>query len=297
MTGPDARSGGTTRRFALLALIAAELLMSFSFFGYFHVEPISVTTAYLPVLLAGALTGPPEAAAVGAVFGLASMWKASASYVMAADQLFSPPLQRQTLWGAWSSAWGAGRSSAWRRGFCTWPARRLRRPWVGVAAVSFLGRTIHSLLVYSAMGLFFPESRLRPRRRLLGGLLSRCHGPPGFNLATAGDGAGVIWRALSRLPGGGSRFQSGGWSSGRDPAGPGRRSRHRVSLAAVSASWCRWPVRAGGDVLLRAPHGLRAGGQRHRAHGHRLRRRAAPAGAVPVRDPLPDGAGGAVSER
>lgn len=53
MTGPDARSGGTTRRFALLALIAAELLMSFSFFGYFHVEPISVTTAYLPVLLAG----------------------------------------------------------------------------------------------------------------------------------------------------------------------------------------------------------------------------------------------------
>lgn len=73
------------RWFALLGLCAIELLMSFSFFGYFHIEPISITTAYIPVLVAGALMGPFEAAAVGAVFGLASMWKASASYVMATD--------------------------------------------------------------------------------------------------------------------------------------------------------------------------------------------------------------------
>ena len=81
-----------TDRYVFAVLITLELLMSFSFLGYFHVEPISITTAYLPVLLAGALLGPLESAAVGLCFGLASMWKASASYVMPADQLFSPLL-------------------------------------------------------------------------------------------------------------------------------------------------------------------------------------------------------------
>ena len=80
----------TVQRFALWALITVELLMSFSFLGYIHVEPISITTAYIPVLLAGALLGPADSAILGLVFGLASMWKASANYVMEADHLFSP---------------------------------------------------------------------------------------------------------------------------------------------------------------------------------------------------------------
>ena len=44
-----------TKAYLLWALIAAELLMSFSFFGYLHIEPISITIAYVPVLLAGCL--------------------------------------------------------------------------------------------------------------------------------------------------------------------------------------------------------------------------------------------------
>ena len=201
MTGPDARSGGTTRRFALLALIAAELLMSFSFFGYFHVEPISVTTAYLPVLLAGALTGPPEAAAVGAVFGLASMWKASASYVMAADQLFSPFLSGDPL-GSLVLSVGSRTLFGLAAGLLYLAARHLRRPWIGVAAVSFFGRTIHSLMVYSTMGLFFPEAGYGPANAL-GGLLSPMDLL--FNLTTAGVVL-AFWRAAgSRLW---QRFQS-----------------------------------------------------------------------------------------
>ena len=73
-----------------LILIAIELLMSFSFLGYFHVEPISITFAYIPVLLAGCLLGPGASAALGCVFGLASMWKASAPYVAAGDRIFLP---------------------------------------------------------------------------------------------------------------------------------------------------------------------------------------------------------------
>ena len=73
-------------RLTILGTLAAvELLMSFSFLGYLHIEPLSITFAYIPVLLAGTMAGVPEAAAIGALFGLASMWKASASYVASFD--------------------------------------------------------------------------------------------------------------------------------------------------------------------------------------------------------------------
>ena len=73
------QKGGSVRWYVLGVLVAIELLMPFSFLGYIHVEPISVTFAYIPVLLAGTLLGllgPLEATLVGTVFGLASMWKA-----------------------------------------------------------------------------------------------------------------------------------------------------------------------------------------------------------------------------
>ena len=49
------RRDGSIRWYLLGILVAVELLMSFSFLGYFHVEPISITIAYIPVLAAGAL--------------------------------------------------------------------------------------------------------------------------------------------------------------------------------------------------------------------------------------------------
>ena len=84
------KGGRNIRWYLLGTLVALELLMSFSFLGYLHISPISITFAYIPVLLAGILMGPFESMAVGAVFGAASMWKATASYVMPVDQLFSP---------------------------------------------------------------------------------------------------------------------------------------------------------------------------------------------------------------
>lgn len=153
------------RWFALGGLIALELLMSFSFLGYFHVEPISVTTAYLPVLLAGALIGPWEAAAVGTAFGLASMWKASASYVMASDQLFSPLYSGSPL-GSLVLSVGSRALFGLAVGLLYLAVRRLRPQWFWVAAVSFLGRTVHSLMVYTAMALFFPEAGFGPLNAL-----------------------------------------------------------------------------------------------------------------------------------
>ena len=71
-------------------LIAVELLMSFTFLGYIHLPPISVTIAYLPILVAGCLFHPAQSAWIGLIFGITSMYKASASYVLPADAVFSP---------------------------------------------------------------------------------------------------------------------------------------------------------------------------------------------------------------
>ena len=52
-------------KYVLWALIALELFMSFSFLGYIHIDPISITFVYIPVLAAGCLMGPKEATLVG----------------------------------------------------------------------------------------------------------------------------------------------------------------------------------------------------------------------------------------
>ena len=108
-----------TQWYLLGTLVAVELLMSFSFLGYLHIAPISITFAYIPVLLAGVLMGPVESTVLGAVFGTASMWKASAGYVLPADQLF-PPLQAAVRWRAFCSVWGPGLYSACWWGSCIW---------------------------------------------------------------------------------------------------------------------------------------------------------------------------------
>lgn len=71
--------------------------MSFSFLGYVHTEPISIAFVFVPVLAAGYLMGVRAAAAVGAVFGAASMRKASAYYVEAGDAVFSPVVSGRPL--------------------------------------------------------------------------------------------------------------------------------------------------------------------------------------------------------
>ena len=109
----------------------------------------------------GALLGPMEATAVGTVFGLTSMWKASASYVMPSDQMFSPLFSGDPL-GSLVLSVGSRALFGLLSGLLYAGARRLRPLALGVGAVSFFARQIHSLLVYSAMALFFPEAGYGP---------------------------------------------------------------------------------------------------------------------------------------
>ncbi len=152
---------GCTRWYFFGVLVAVELVMSFSFLGYFHVEPISITIAYLPVLLAGALIGPLESTLLGAVFGMASMWKASASYVMAFDQLFSPAMSGHPMESFLLSI-GSRALFGLAVGLLYCLARHARPQWLWMGIVSFFGPTIHSALVYSALMAFFPETGYTP---------------------------------------------------------------------------------------------------------------------------------------
>ena len=160
-------ASGIMRRYTFVLFIAIELLLSFSFFGYIHIEPISVTLAYIPVILTGALVGPLESMAVGAVFGLSSMWKASAHYVMPADQLFSPILSGNPF-GSFMLSTGSRMLFGLAVGILYSLSRNSRHPRLFSAIVSFFGRSIHSILVYSCMSVFFPEAGYTPLSTLKG---------------------------------------------------------------------------------------------------------------------------------
>lgn len=143
-------------KYLFVALIAVEFLMSFTFLGYIHIEPISITIAYIPILLGGALLGCGPSALLGAVFGVSSLFKATANYVMAADKVFSPFLSGRPVESLLLSV-GARALFGFLAGLCFLLAKKARHPrlWAGLAAL--LGPKLHALLVYAAMGLFFPE--------------------------------------------------------------------------------------------------------------------------------------------
>lgn len=97
---PEPRpSRSSFQTYLFIALVAVELLMSFTFLGYLHVQPISITFAYIPPILAGCLLGPVQATVLGVVFGLASLFKASSSYVMPWTSC-SPPSAAGRRWPA-----------------------------------------------------------------------------------------------------------------------------------------------------------------------------------------------------
>lgn len=132
--------------YLLWGLIAVELFMSFSFMGYIHIEPISLTFVYIPVLVAGCILGPKESALIGAVFGLASMWKASAFYVGAGDAIFSPVMSGKPLQSVLLSV-GARALFGFLIGLLYQLAKKSRHPMAGIILVTSIGRTLHSFLV------------------------------------------------------------------------------------------------------------------------------------------------------
>ncbi len=158
--------------YVFVVLAAAELLMSFTFLGYIHVPPVSVTFAYVPILIAACLLGTVQSAVLGLVFGLASMYKATAFYVMPADMIFSPFLSGQPI-SSFFLAVGTRTLFGVLAGLLFFAAKKQKhaRLWIGVATAVSL--EIYSLLVYGAMGALFPG---------VGGGLSKLFPPDGRHI-------------------------------------------------------------------------------------------------------------------
>lgn len=143
-------------RYFFLLLIAVEFLMSFTFLGFLHIPPISVTIAYLPMLVAGCLFGPVQSVSVGLAFGVSSMYKASASYVMQGDAVFSPFFSGAPVNSVLLSV-GTRMLFGLIIGFAFQAAGKREHRCLLIGAISVIAPKVHSLIVYTAMGILFPE--------------------------------------------------------------------------------------------------------------------------------------------
>ena len=93
---------------------------------------------------------------MGTIFGIASMYKATASYVMPSDAVFSPflsgsPISSLLLSIGTRTLFGLLVGIA----FVLVKNKKYYRLWIGV--ISAVAPKIHSLIVYTTMGILFPE--------------------------------------------------------------------------------------------------------------------------------------------
>lgn len=137
-------------------LLAVELIMSFTFLGYIHVPPISITTAYIPIIVAACLFTPCESTFAGLIFGLGSMYKASASYVQPADMIFSP-FQSGLPFQSFLLSVGTRTLFGFLIGVLFMLARKGKYKWLWKGIAALLASKLHAFLVFAAMGVFFPE--------------------------------------------------------------------------------------------------------------------------------------------
>lgn len=156
-------NGNNALHLYFLGILASiEILMSFSFLGFFHIAPISITIAYMPILIAGCLLGPLDAAFIGLLFGLASMYKASASYVLPGDKIFSPFLSGNPMESIIISV-GSRVLFGLIIGLLYLKAHKSKKhPLIWIAVVSFIAKDLHSVLVYTSIWLTMPELGYTP---------------------------------------------------------------------------------------------------------------------------------------
>lgn len=145
------------KKYAFILLMAIEFLMSFTFLGYIHIPPISITFAYIPILVAGCFLGIGQATFLGLLFGLASMYKATAFYVLSSDRMFSPFLSGSPAASLFLSV-GTRTLFGLLVGLAFFLVRRFF-PYkrLGIGIISFLAPTVHAAMVYTAMALLFPR--------------------------------------------------------------------------------------------------------------------------------------------
>ena len=130
--------------------------MSFTFLGFIHIDPISFTTAYIPIVVAGCLLGPLESTVIGLVFGLASMYKASALYVVSDDKIFSPLYSSNPV-GSILLSVGSRVLFGFVIGYLFSIIKGRKYEKIGIWILSLISQWIHAFLVFTVMGACFPQ--------------------------------------------------------------------------------------------------------------------------------------------
>lgn len=142
----------------LSILVAVELVLAFSAFGYIVIPPISFTLMPLPVLIGALLFGPAEGMVLGGIFGLTSIWKASVTATAYADQIFSPFISGAPVSSLIVSV-GMRMAFGFLAGCLFLHAKkntRYKKACIAFAAI--LADFLHSFLVITAIQILFPES-------------------------------------------------------------------------------------------------------------------------------------------
>lgn len=143
------------RRYLFCVYVLVELLMSSSFLGYIHVPPVSITVAYIPILLAAISLGIPQALALGVIFGSTSAYKASVYYVSLGDMVFSPVLSATPLNSIMLSI-GSRAIFALIIGLLCHYALKTKYKLALCGLIGFLTPKIQALCVYTVLEALFP---------------------------------------------------------------------------------------------------------------------------------------------
>ncbi len=148
----------TIKMTQLALLIAIELLMALTPLGYIMIPPIAATLMHIPVIVGAIVMGPMEGAALGTVFGLTSMWKASTQATSPVDLAFSPfvsgkPLQSLIMCMGPRILLGIIAAMLFRAFFKAFHGKEGLS--IGLAAV--ISTICHTVLVLGLLALFFSE--------------------------------------------------------------------------------------------------------------------------------------------
>ena len=148
----------TIRMTQLALLIAIELIMAVTPLGYIMIPPISATLMHIPVIVGALVMGPKAGAALGTVFGLTSLWKASTQATSPVDLAFSPfvsgkPIQSLIMCMGPRILLGVIAALLFKAFIKTFHGKE--RISIGLSAV--LATICHTVMVLGLLALFFSE--------------------------------------------------------------------------------------------------------------------------------------------
>ena len=144
------------RRALFLFLVIVEIMLSSSWLGFINTDLIAFTTLQIPVLCAALFLGKNYGAAMGFVFGLVSVIRASALNFENVDTIFAPMFSGN-FFGSIVAGIFTRVVFGYIAGIFFEYVKYRRKNLLPIAVVSAISCYIHSIFVFGAIAFFFPK--------------------------------------------------------------------------------------------------------------------------------------------